>query len=33
LNPLAGEAGADTERDAEVRLAGARRVGVELLML
>ena len=30
---LAGEAGADRERDREMRLAGAGRAGVALLML
>jgi hypothetical protein len=30
---LAGEAGPDRERDREVALAGARRIGVALLML
>ncbi len=30
---LAGQAGADAQRDREVGLAGAGRVGVELLML
>ena len=30
---LAGEAGADPERDRKVRFAGAGRVGVELLTL
>jgi hypothetical protein len=30
---MPGQAGADPERDAQVRFAGAGRVGVELLML